>query len=61
MRELKPCPLCKSEMHLEKTNYSTWLVRCSNCPLDFGRYWYARKEQAQKAWNRRVGNDRIKV
>ena len=56
--KLKPCPLCNSEVTIEKNELNCWVVRCSKCPLDFGRYWYAKKQQVKNKWNRRADNDR---
>ena len=54
--ELKPCPRCGGEVFIEKNELGTWVVKCKRCPLDFGRYFYSRKYDVKKAWNRRVDN-----
>ena len=52
--ELKPCPFCGGEAKLEKADMGCWKIKCTKCPCDFGRYWYLRKRDAKKAWNRRA-------
>lgn len=55
--ELKPCPLCGSEVKITEYIDGYYRVSCTKCPLEFGRYWFAKgqKQLLRKAWNRRVG------
>ena len=56
MAELKPCPFCGGEAKLAEGELGQWIVRCTKCPCDVGRYWFSRKADAKKAWNRRADN-----
>lgn len=50
MPEIKKCPICGSEMTLFEEN--VWKrLRCSNCPLDFGRYWFETIDNLINSWN----------
>lgn len=54
MSELKPCPFCGGEANIDFLGgFNVYRVRCTKCPCDMGRYWYSRKDDAKKAWNRR--------
>ena len=50
MPEINKCPICGSEMSVFED--SIWKrLRCSRCPLDFGRYWFESLETLISAWN----------
>ena len=55
--ELKPCPVCGGEVKIVDMIDDYYQVRCTKCPLDFGRYWFYKnqKRMLREAWNRRVG------
>ena len=57
--ELKPCPICGAEVKIETMVDGYYRVRCTGCPMEFGRYWFAKgqKQMLHKAWNRRVGEE----
>ena len=58
MSELKPCPFCGADAELYQTNDTrNFRVICQKCPASVGRYWYHRKADAIKAWNRRADNE----
>ena len=59
--QLKPCPFCGGEVSIEKNELGCWVVRCQKCPLDFGRYWYAKKQQVKEKWNRGADNNEMSV
>jgi len=56
MAELKPCPFCGGEAELTEWEFGYWIVKCTKCPCDLGRYWFRRKADAKKTWNRRADN-----
>lgn len=50
MPEIKKCPICGSDMTVFEENI--WKrLRCSKCPLDFGRYWFENLATLVSAWN----------
>lgn len=53
---LKPCPFCGSEAKLNKGKTVFW-CSCENaaCACEIGAY--LKKEEAIKAWNRRVNHE----
>jgi hypothetical protein len=58
MAELLPCPFCGGESYIDLNECGSWIVRCKKCPIDFGRFWYSRKQDIKKAWNRRTPKER---
>ena len=53
MSELKPCPFCGGNASVRKE--SMWYeVCCDDCPCNVGRCWFAKREEAIEAWNRRA-------
>lgn len=54
--ELKPCPFCGGNAGFINNGERTWSIGCytSNCYMWGSRGWYASKEEAVKAWNRRA-------
>ena len=59
IEKLRPCPFCGSEAELHTDPEDEfWEVDCLNidCILCKTRY-YATKQEAIKAWNRRIGDD----
>ena len=60
MSELKPCPFCGSEAEHEvfDDGFIVWCrVECKPCGVMLTAPWEVGNE-AIKAWNRRVGNER---
>ena len=55
--ELKPCPFCGGKARITKSNLGTNLIYCTECPTTFGRYWFSKKRDIIKAWNRRADNE----
>ena len=58
-KDLKPCPLCKSEAEWEYRDYNsidgtgddgTGYIRCSNCDI---RYFGHNRDDAIEKWNKR--------
>ena len=56
MSNLKPCPFCGGEAEVKRhAEISTaYYVACTNCPVDVGRMWYWKRQDAINAWNRRT-------
>ena len=54
MSDLKPCPFCGGEAKIRETDIGGFHVCCTNCPCDYGRYWFSTKRLAAIAWNRRA-------
>lgn len=55
--ELKPCPFCGGKAKLiEIQEVGCFRVLCEDCPTSVGKYWYYKKQDAIKAWNRRADN-----
>ena len=54
--ELKPCPFCGEKVRLIENGERTYSISCRtiNCYMCGNMSWYASKEEAAKAWNRRV-------
>lgn len=55
-----PCPFCGGEAKLfcdTEMGGTQYRVMCTNCPADVGRYWYWKKEDAIRAWNRRIKDE----
>lgn len=61
MEKLKPCPFCgsKAEIQIDKDLHS-YVIKCTQCPVNVGRYWQLKKAEAIKLWNKRVDNNRAK-
>lgn len=59
MAELKPCPFCGGEAKIHSLTdiIGCYRVRCTKCPVEFGQYWFYRKADLIKAWNRRADNE----
>lgn len=60
MIELKPCPFCGCEAELycdREMGGSQYRIRCTGCPADVGRFWFWRKKDAVRAWNRRTEDE----
>ena len=57
MEDLKHCPICGGDIHFFLADGLYWRVKCTKCPLDFGRYWFTSLRDAVKAWNRRVKDE----
>lgn len=58
MAVIKPCPKCGGEAKFIKLFDKNWyngFIRCTECLLE-GRV-YTSKQNAVKAWNRRVNNE----
>jgi len=55
MAKLKPCPLCGGEAEINRVGMYVQ-IRCTKCPLDFGRYWFGYVKKAIDMWNERVGD-----
>lgn len=54
MSELKSCPFCGGTAHTIKTNTNEFVVGCfGSCYVELPLI-YATREEAIKAWNRRV-------
>lgn len=51
---LKPCPFCGGEAYLE-SYFDRVFVECSGCKACTNVY--EKCEEAEAAWNRRVGDD----
>lgn len=49
MAELKPCPFCGGEAHIQKSG--NW-IRCAECGAETD--YYDIEEEAIAAWNRRA-------
>ncbi len=62
MDELKPCPFCGEEARLdiseEKSCETTYDIDCygKGCFRPINNFPFESKEQAIKAWNRRIGS-----
>lgn len=58
--EINKCPICGAEMAVEEEK--PWIrLRCTNCPLDFGRYWFETLDLLIKSWNCWSGKKEIKI
>lgn len=53
MPELKPCPFCGGEANYQGFELNNYCVYCRRCGSSTRKY-YATKEEASEAWNRRV-------
>ena len=62
MDKLKPCPFCGGEavMISEPITHDRFLVACKNrgdmCKCEPCTNWFAIREEAAEAWNRRVND-----
>ena len=60
MDELKPCPFCGGDAVIRKDEerIKPFYVRCGNinCKMVVGTNYFATKEEAIEAWNRRASN-----
>ena len=56
MAELKPCPFCGGEAHIEQFMQpkEEWRIKCVDCPTRFGRCAGLNKKEVIKAWNKRA-------
>ena len=58
MTKINPCPICGSEMYVEED--FPWIrLKCSECPLDFGRYWFEEAHVLIKNWNHWTSKEEI--
>ena len=53
MAELKSCPFCGGKAEL--LGLTRLWVRCTQCSAETN--WYVFMDEAEEAWNRRVGDD----
>lgn len=51
MTKLKPCPRCGGEMSVVVVNGGWYALKCTGCPLDFGRYWFRKMKDVVDVWN----------
>ena len=54
-KKIKRCPICGAKGLIYETYDGTWVVQCSKCFLTTP--YKLTREEAIKAWNRRVNND----
>lgn len=60
MPDINRCPVCGSEMSMDEIK--PWVrLRCTGCPLDFGRYWFESAELLINSWNNWTGRDGVKT
>lgn len=53
--KLKTCPFCGGEAKISiVTDAGNFQVQCIKCPANVGRYWFYKKHEAIRAWNRRA-------
>lgn len=55
MTELKPCPFCGGEANYQGFELNNYCVYCRKCGTSTRKY-YASKDEARDAWNRRVND-----
>lgn len=66
MDKLKPCPFCggKAVMISEPIAHDRFLVACKNrgdmCKCEPCTNWFATREEAAEAWNRRVNDASVR-
>lgn len=60
MPDINKCPVCGSEMQLEEER-PWYRLRCTGCPLDFGRYWFECKDALIRSWNNWSSKDIVKT
>lgn len=55
---LKSCPFCGGESVVIRFNfrYEVYEVNCPKCNFT-GTHWFGCTDEAEKAWNHRVGDD----
>lgn len=60
MDELKKCPFCGGDAEIRELNgelkYYVCCANVDNCYVNPSTFYYARPEEAVKAWNRRAGD-----
>lgn len=49
MRLRRLCPVCGAKMEVVHDE-SFVILKCTECPLDFGRSWFTRKKDLVKVW-----------
>ena len=49
MRIRRLCPVCGAKMEAVHEE-SFVILKCTECPLDFGRSWFTRKKELVSAW-----------
>lgn len=60
MNELKPCPFCGNDVHMEAgySYFHEYVVYCNMCDTVFTLdACYASENEVREAWNRRVSDD----
>lgn len=50
------CYICGSPVKVEK-NISWYRIKCTNCALDFGRYWFESKPTLIRCWNNWISKE----
>lgn len=59
MSELRKCYICGEKVDIERD--SIWYrIKCSNCALDFGRYWFTDKHVLVNTWNNWISKEAAK-
>lgn len=51
-RELKPCPFCGGDAHIDTLGDDEYKAECFSCGI--GTEYYQDKQKVIDAWNRRV-------
>lgn len=57
-KRIKRCPICGEKGLIYEAYDGTWVVQCSKCFLTSP--YKPIREEAIKAWNRRIGDDKSK-
>lgn len=49
MRVRRLCPVCGAKMEIAP-NDQWFILKCTECPLEFGRCWFSRKKELIYVW-----------